>query len=169
MLLSVVVRAAQIVPTGVEYTNDTIEQAGQLQACIVTTAIISPPAPEIVNFQLLVILGTPAFKVTASEVDWAQRSSAAKRIAAADFSTAQFNHPSAFNKSITPEGQLLAVLQTPTYTVSSFERFSAVAIRYDSTAPTLVTTAFTTFNSRPDADVRDTFRTCLRTMLDSMR
>ena len=39
-------RAAQIIPTGVEYTNDTIEQGGQLQACIVTTAIISPPAPE---------------------------------------------------------------------------------------------------------------------------
>jgi len=48
ILFPVLAHAAQVIPTGVEYTNDTIEQGGKLAACIVTTAIISPPAPEIV-------------------------------------------------------------------------------------------------------------------------
>jgi hypothetical protein len=65
-------------------TNDTIEQRGKLAACIVTTA---SPAPEIVNFQVLVIGGTHAFKVTAGDVDWTNGSGVAKRISAADFST----------------------------------------------------------------------------------
>jgi len=52
-----------------------------------TTANISPPAPEIVNFQVLMILDRPAFKVAAGEVNWTQGSSMAKRISAADFST----------------------------------------------------------------------------------
>lgn len=34
------VQSARIIATGVEYSNDTIEQGGQLQACIVTTEII---------------------------------------------------------------------------------------------------------------------------------
>jgi hypothetical protein len=99
MLFPVLVHATQVSPSGVEYTNDTIEQGGKLAACIVTTAIISPPAPEIVNFQVLVIGGTHAFKVTTGDVDWTNGSGVAKRISAADFSTAQFNHPSAFKKA----------------------------------------------------------------------
>jgi hypothetical protein len=98
MLFPVLARAAQVIPTGVEYTNDTIEKGGRLAACIVTTAIISPPAPEIVNFQFLLVGGTHAFKVAAGDVDWTKGSGVAKRISAADFSTAQFNHPSAFKK-----------------------------------------------------------------------
>jgi hypothetical protein len=58
MLFPVLAHAAQVIPTGVEYTNDTIEQRGKLAACIVTTAISSPPSPEIVNFQFLVVGGT---------------------------------------------------------------------------------------------------------------
>jgi hypothetical protein len=46
MLFPVLAHATQVSPSGVEYTNDTIEQGGKLAACIVTTAIISPPAPE---------------------------------------------------------------------------------------------------------------------------
>jgi hypothetical protein len=113
MLFPVLAHAAQVIPTGVEYTNDTIEQGGKLAACIVTTAIISPPAPEIVNFQVLVVGGTHAFKVAAGDVDWTKGSGVAKRISAADFSTAQFNHPSAFKKSTTSEGQLVGYLREP--------------------------------------------------------
>jgi hypothetical protein len=54
MLFPVLAHATQETPTSVEYTNDTIEQGGKLAACIVTTAIISPPTPELVNFQVLV-------------------------------------------------------------------------------------------------------------------
>src|SRR6266498_2144065 len=87
MLFPVLAHATQVSPSGVEYTNDTIEQGGKLAACIVTTAIISPPAPVIVNFQVLVVGGTHAFKITAADVDWTKGSGVAKRISAADFST----------------------------------------------------------------------------------
>jgi hypothetical protein len=80
MLFPVLAHATQVSPSGIEYTNDTIEQGGKLAACIVTTAIISPPAPEIVNFQVLVVGGTHAFKVTAGDVDWTNGSGVAKRI-----------------------------------------------------------------------------------------
>jgi hypothetical protein len=99
ILFPVLAHAAQVIPTGVEYTHDTIEQRGKLAACIVTTSIITPPAPEIVNFQVLVVGGTHAFKIAAGDVDWIKGSGVAKRISAADFSTAQFNHPSALKKA----------------------------------------------------------------------
>jgi hypothetical protein len=70
ILFPVLAHAAQVIPTGVEYTNDTIERGGKLAACIVTTAIISPPAPEIVNFEVLVVGGTHAFKIAAGDADW---------------------------------------------------------------------------------------------------
>jgi hypothetical protein len=105
-----VANATQIVPGGVEYSNDKIEQNGKIQACVVTTAIISPPAPEIVNFQFLELAGHLAFKITAGDLNWTDGSMVAARIMAADFSTGEFNHPNAFTKSITPEGQLLAIL-----------------------------------------------------------
>jgi hypothetical protein len=38
--------ATQIIPS-VEYSNDKIEQNGVIRACIVTAALICPPAPEI--------------------------------------------------------------------------------------------------------------------------
>src|SRR5262245_20626342 len=106
ILFPLLAHAAQVTPTGVEYTNDTIERGGKLAACIVTTAIISPPAPEIVNFEVLVVGGTHAFKVAAGDVDWTKGSGVAKRISAADFSTTQFNHPRAFKKARVPESFL---------------------------------------------------------------
>lgn len=103
-------RAAQVIPTGVEYTNDTIEQGGQLQACIVTVAILTRPAPETVNFQFLLTAGRPGFKVTAGDIDWTKKSLIAKRISDANFYTAAFNHPTAFKKNVTTEGQIVAFL-----------------------------------------------------------
>ena len=49
LVVPLAANATQIVPGGVEYSNDKIGQNGKIQACIVTAAIISPPAPEIVN------------------------------------------------------------------------------------------------------------------------
>jgi hypothetical protein len=106
--------ATQVVPGGVEYTNDNIEQGGKPQACIITAAIINPPAPEIVNFRFLhFINGNVAFKVTAGDLNWSKGSLVAKRISEADFFTGAFNHPNAFDKKFTPEGQLVGFLTEP--------------------------------------------------------
>jgi hypothetical protein len=81
--------------------NDRIVQNGILRACIITTAFISPPAPEIVNLQLLAIAGSGgvlAYKVTAGDLNWNEGSSVARRIATANLSTADFNHPNAFKQ-----------------------------------------------------------------------
>jgi len=103
--------ATQVIPKGVEFTNDKIEQGGKPQACIVTVAIVNPPAPEVVNFQFMVFANQrQAFKVTAGDMNWSNASLVAKRIADADFFTGAFNHPNAFEKKITMEGQLVAFL-----------------------------------------------------------
>ena len=61
--------ATQVAPTNVEYTNDNIEQGGKLQVCIITAAIINPPAVEVVNFQFMnFVNGRVAFKVTAGDM-----------------------------------------------------------------------------------------------------
>jgi hypothetical protein len=157
-------RAAQIIPIGVEYTNDTIEQGGQLQACIVTTAIISPPAPEVVNFQLLVALGRPGFKVTAGDLDWTRQSSVAKRISDADFSTAQFSHPNAFTKNVTPEGQLVAILTDDSLGNDFVRAFfsGGYSIRFKRTDLREDHTYY--IQERPTAGVVDTFSKCLHAM-----
>jgi hypothetical protein len=164
LLLPSLTFAAQIIPTGVEYTNDTIEQGGQLQACIVTTAIISPPAPEIVNFQFLIVLGQPAFKVTAADVDWVQKSSVAKRSSSAEFYTAQFNHQTAFRQSVTPEGQILALLTDPTLRRGFLEAFLGgdYSIRFKRTD--LSDERFYHIQQSPSDDVQDTFAKCVHTL-----
>jgi hypothetical protein len=80
----------------------------------------SPPAPEVVNLQLLAVRGTEpnlihyAYKVNAADVTWNQGSSiasaVAKKIDSANFSTAAFNHPDAFKQAVTPMGQIIGVL-----------------------------------------------------------
>jgi hypothetical protein len=167
MLFPVLVHAAQVIPSGVEYTNDTIEQRGKLAACIVTTAIISPPAPEIVNFQVLVIGGTHAFKVTAGDVDWTNGSGVAKRISAADFSTAQFNHPSAFKKSITSEGQLVGYLRTSNLNGEFLKAFfgGRYTIRFIRTDQKDERTYY--IEQAPGSDVTNAFRLCLGSMRET--
>jgi hypothetical protein len=112
-LTTVQAQATQFIPGGVEYSNDTIEQAGQLQACIITVAIVSPPAAEIVNFQFLNVHGRTGFKVTAADVNWSNQSASAKRISGASFQSENFNHAAAFTQSVSPEGQLVAFLTVP--------------------------------------------------------
>jgi hypothetical protein len=167
MLFPVLAHAAEVSPSGVEYTNDTVEQGGRLAACIVTTAIISPPAPEIVNFQVLVIGGTHAFKVTAGDVDWTNGSGVAKRISAANFSTAQFNHPSAFRKSITREGQLVGYLRLPNLSGEFLKAFfgGRFTIRFMRTDQKDERTYY--IEQAPGSDVANAFRLCLGSMRET--
>ncbi len=164
LLLSSLAFAVQIIPTGVQYTNDTIEQGGQLQACIVTAAIMSPPAPEIVNFQLLIVLGRPGFKVTTGDVDWTKQSSVAKRISDADFSTAQFSHPNAFTKNVTTEGQLVGMLTDDSLRKDFINAFfgGGYSIRFKRTDVRDDRTYY--IEQAPGVDVVNTFAKCVHTM-----
>ena len=164
LLLPSLSLAAQIIPTGVEYSNDTIEQGGRLQACIVTTAIVSPPAPEIVNFQLLIVHGHPGFKVTAGDVDWAKQSNVAERISDADFSTAKFSHPNAFTKNITPEGQLVGMLTDDSLRKYFIDAFfgGGFSIRFKRTDAVGDRTYY--IEQAPGADVVSTFEKCVHAM-----
>jgi hypothetical protein len=165
ILFPVLAHAAQVIP--IEYTNDTIEQGGKLAACIVTTAIISPPAPEIVNFQFFVVGRTHAFKVAAGDVDWTKGSGVAKRISAADFSTAQFNHPSAFKKSITSEGQLVGHLREPNLNGEFLKAFfgGRYTIRFMRTDQKDERTYYA--EQAPGSDVTNAFRLCLGSMRET--
>jgi len=167
MLFPVLAHAAQVIPSGVEYTYDTIEQGGKLAACIVTTAIISPPAPEIVNFQVLVIGGTHAFKITAADVDWTKGSGVAKRISAADFSTAQFNHPRAFKKSITSEGQLVGYLRESNLNGEFLKAFfdGRYTIRFMRADQKDERTYY--IEQAPGSDVTNAFRLCRGSMRET--
>lgn len=162
-----IARATQIIPTGVEYTNDTIEQGGQLQACVVTTAIISPPAPEIVNFQLLIVLGRPGFKVTAGDVDWKAQSSVARRLSDANFSTAQFNHPNAFTKNTTTEGQLVAFLIDDSLRKDFVNGFFGGGYSIQFKRTDLREEHNYYIQQAPDAGVVDKFAKCVHTMAGS--
>ena len=167
ILFPLLAHAAQVTPTGVEYTNDTIERRGKLAACIVTTAIISPPAPEIVNFEVLVVGGTHAFKVAAGDMDWTKGSGVAKRISAADFSTAQFNHPRAFKKSITSEGQLVGYLREPNLNGEFLKAFfgGRYTIHFMRTDQKDERTYYV--EHAPGSDVTNAFRLCLGSMRET--
>jgi hypothetical protein len=153
--------AAQIIPVGVEYSNDHIEQGGKLQACIVTVAIINPPAPEIVNFQILAVFGRMNFKITAGDVDWKTQSMVAKRVSGGAFSTSAFNHPSAFVGSITPEGQFLGTLTDPSLRVEFAKsvflgRYSIRFLRDDTKEDRVYYV-----ESAVPPDIRNTFISCI--------
>jgi hypothetical protein len=164
------VNATQIIPQ-VQYRNASIEQGGVTQGCLITAAMTSPPAPEIVNLQFLAISrngqSVLAYKVTAGDANWTQRTNVARRIATANFSTGEFNHPKAFNQSITPEGQLLGVLTDPTLE-ESFEKafvlghYSLEFTRADNPD---VRTYYV--EQGPSRDVVQTFLACLKRVSES--
>ena len=122
------------------------------------------PEAGMVNFQLLNILGRGAFKVTAGEINWSQKSSVARRISAADFSTSQFNHPSAFKKSITPEGQLLAVLIDESLSGDFIKAFfgGRYSIRFKRADLNHDRTYY--IEKTPGVDVLQSFAACLQAM-----
>ncbi len=165
LLLPSLAVAAQVIPTDIEYTNDTIEQGGRLQACIVTAAILTQPAPETVNFQFLLVAGRPGFKVTAGDIDWTKQSLTAKRISDANFYTAAFNHPTAFNKNVTTEGQLVAFLTDDSLRkqfVDAFFGGGGYSIEFKRTDVPTVRTYY--IEHGPGDDVVSTFSKCVQTM-----
>lgn len=159
-----VAHATQVIPSAVDYTNDTIEQGATLQACVINAAIISPPAPEVVSFQFLVVSGRVGFKVTAGDMNWRDGSIIAKRISQADFSTGQFNRPRAFAKDITPEGQLVAVLIDPSLKTEFTRAFFGghYLVEFKRTDKPEVRSYY--IEQAPDKDVRDRFEECFRAM-----
>jgi hypothetical protein len=163
--------ATQVIPQ-VQYTNDNIEQGGVIRACVATAAMINPPAQEMVNLQFLVITGNGqarfAYKVTAGEIDWNQRSSVARRIATANFSTGEFNHPDAFNQSITPEGQLLGVLVDGSLQDAFLKAFwgGHYNIEFTRTDNPDLRTYYV--EQGPTKDVALNFMACMKQVLDSL-
>jgi hypothetical protein len=163
--------ATQVIPQ-VQYTNDNIEQGGVIRACVATAAMINPPAPEIVNLQFLAIPGNGqvrfAYKVTAGDVNWDQQSSMARRIATANFSTGEFNHPNAFKQSITPEGQLLGVLIDGNLQDAFIRAFFGghYSIEFTRTDNPDLRTYYV--EQGPSRDVAQNFAACIKQVLDSL-
>jgi hypothetical protein len=163
--------ATQVIPQ-VEYTNDNIEQGSDIRACVATASMINPPAPEIVNLQFLAIHGNGqahlAYKVSVGDADWNQHSSVARRIATANFSTGEFNHPDAFKQSMTPDGQLLGVLIDDSlqgaFTKAFWQgHYSIEFTRTDNPDPRTYYV-----EQGPTRDVAMNFTACMKQVLDSL-
>jgi hypothetical protein len=109
-----------------------------------------------------------AFKITAGDVNWADSSMVAARIMAADFSTAQFNHPNAFTKSITPEGQLLAILTGPGLEQGFIFAFflGHYSIQFRRTDAADDRTYYV--EQAPSTDVRQRFRDCVHQLVGGL-
>ena len=158
-------RADQIMPTGIEYTNDTVELGGELQGCVVTVAILTRPGSETVNFQYLFVAGRAGFKVTVGDIDWTKKSLTAKRISDASFYTTAFNHPAAFKKNVTTDGQLVAFLIDNSLGKQFFDAFfggDGYTIEFQRTDVPTVRTYY--IERGPRYDVVSTFSKCVHTM-----
>jgi hypothetical protein len=103
--------ASQIIPGGVEYTNDKIEKYGRTLGCMIVVAIVSPPAPEIVNFQYLFVNARHGIKVAVADVDYQRGSAAPVQLQKANFSSRLFTHYNAFDGKISPEGSCVGFLK----------------------------------------------------------
>src|SRR5262249_9255246 len=132
----------------------------------------SPPAPEIVNLQFLAISRNGqsllAYKVTTGDVNWTQRTNVARRIATANFSTGEFNHPNAFNQSITPEGQLLGVLTDATLQESFEKAFVLGHYSLEFTRADNPNVRSYYVEQGPSREVVQTFLTCLKHVSNSL-
>jgi hypothetical protein len=109
-------RATQVIPGGVEYTNDQIEEAGQLKGCIIVVAIVSPPSPESVNFEFLFVSGRAGFKISVGDIDWNAKSISKKTVVKGDFGSREFAYHDAFTGSVSPEGSYVAFLKNDNLT-----------------------------------------------------
>ena len=85
----------------------------------------------------------------------------AARIMAADFSTGEFNHPNAFTKSITPEGQLLAILTEDGLNAEFIKAFflGHYLIQFRGTDAADDRTYY--IEQAPNGDVTQSFRECI--------
>jgi hypothetical protein len=159
--------ATQVVPKNVEYANDDIEQGGKPQACVVTAAITNPPAPEVLKFQFMKFIDTRvAFKITAGDMNWTNASLVAKRISEADFFTATFNHPNGFDKTVTPEGQLVAFFREPGLILDFADVFfgGKYSIRFRRTDSN--DERIYEIEQRPPASVLTGFKKCLASLME---
>jgi hypothetical protein len=161
--------AVQIMPTGVEYANDTIELRGELQGCVVTAVVLTQPNSETVNFQYLLVAGRRGFKVTVSDVDWTKKSLTARRISDASFYTDAFNHPTAFKKNVTPDGQVVAFLIDDTLGKKFFDAFflgGGYTIEFHRTDVPAIRTYH--IERGPPYDVVSIFSKCVHTIADNL-
>jgi len=167
-LVSVALAAAahgeQIVMRNVEYSNDSYADAGKVVACIVTVAVTDPPDPRVLNFQFLQFKGRVGWKITGGTIDWKNQSATAKRAADGRFSTGTFIHPTAFQKNLTPEGQLVGVLTdgglSGSFSQAFFKSQYSVSVRWENATDDLV---YYIAQSPPPAVVAK-FQDCVRTL-----
>lgn len=162
-------RAEQVIPTGIEYTNDTIELGGELQGCVVTAAILTRPGSETVNFQYLFVAGRPGFKVAVGDIDWSKQILVAKRISAASFYSTAFNHPTAFKKNVTPTGELVASLIDDSLGKQFFDAFfggGGYTIEFQRTDVPTVRSYY--IERGPRDEVVSTFTKCVRAMAGNL-
>ena len=162
-------RADKVIPTGIEYTNDTIELGGELQGCVVTVVILTQPGSETVNFQYLFVAGRPGFKVKVGDIDWTKKSLVAKRISDASFYSTTFNHPTAFKKNVTTDGQIVASLIDDSLGKQFFDTFfggGGYTIEFQRTDVPTVRSYYV--ERGPRYDIVSTFSKCVRTIADNL-
>jgi hypothetical protein len=156
--------ATQVIPTQIEYSNDKIEQGGDLQACVVTVVIASPPAPEVVNFQFLAVRnGNAGFKITAGDMNWSLLGLEAKKISAGNVFGTRFGDANAFQVTITGEGQLVGVLRPELFTEFSDAFFGGhYLIQFQRTDRADERSYY--IDRAPDQAILDNFSVCMNEM-----
>ncbi len=116
-------RAEQITVRQPDYSNDLISDHGKTAACVVTLLAASPPDPRTLNFQFLSFKQSAGWKITGSLVDWNTSAMTALRARDGSFSSSSFTAPGAFEKSLTPEAQLVGILTQPDHLQAFISEF----------------------------------------------
>jgi hypothetical protein len=164
-LLPASASATQIVPGHIEYSNDRIEQTGQLQACIVTVVIVSPPAPEVVNFQFIATSnGGAGFKIAAGDMNWSVLRLEPRRVLTGNVSG--FGYGDVFEKNLTAEGQLVGVLHPGLYSEYSAAFFAGRYLIQFRRADHPDEERSYYIEQQPELEILDTFRLCVSEMTD---
>jgi hypothetical protein len=113
---------------------------------------------------MLFINGRFAFKLTAGDMNWSNMSLVAKQIADANFFTGAFNHPNAFDKKITTEGQLVAFLVDENLPFDFLDAFFGgnFSIRFRRTD--ISDERINEIGQQPGPDIAAGFKACLESM-----
>jgi len=153
--------AEQVIVRQTDYSNDSITDGGRIVACIVTASVEAPPDRRVLNFQFIQLQGRVAWKITGGIMDWKQVSVVANPVSDGSFSSNKFSVPNAFQKSLTPEGQLLGVLvKDEFYTMFAqafFQTPYSVSVTWrNAKEPTVYY-----INKSPAATIIHQFRSCV--------
>jgi hypothetical protein len=128
-------RAEQVIARHIEYSNDSISDRGKTVACVVTLVVESPPDQRTLNFRFLSLNGRAGWKITGGKMDWSTQTMTALRAQDGSFSSSSFVATSAFEKDLTPEGQLVGVLTRPDqlapFTAAFFTGPYTVAVKWE--------------------------------------